>query len=54
MVAKDKVTQQKDKDFDMIVPKVYHCDQNDELQEVAYEVCREAYSKSIFKNNHVL
>ena len=45
MVAKDKVTQSKDKDFDMIIPKVDYTDQSDELQEIAYEICKEAYSK---------
>ena len=45
MVARDKVTQQKEKDFDVVEPNVHFTDQNDERQEMVYEVCREAYSK---------
>ena len=45
MVAKDKVPQTKEKDFDIVEPSVGYADMDDELQDIAYEVCREAYSK---------
>ena len=45
MVARDKVTQQKEKDFDMVEPSVGFTDMLDETQDIAYETCREAYSK---------
>jgi hypothetical protein len=45
MVARDKVPQTKEKDFDMVEPSVGYSDMDDEIKDIAYEVCREAYSK---------
>ena len=47
MVARDKVPQTKEKDFDMVEPSVGYSDMDDEVKDIAYEVCREAYSKYI-------
>ena len=42
---RDKVPQTKEKDFDVVQPSVGFTDMSDEMQELAYEICREAYSK---------
>ena len=42
---REKVPQTKEKDFDVVEPSVGFTDQSDEDQIVAYEICREAYSK---------
>ena len=42
-----KVTQQKDKDFDTIDPKVSFNDMVEERRNAAIEICREAYSNYI-------
>ena len=38
-----KVPQTKEKDFDVVKPSVGFTDMSDEMQELAYEICREAY-----------
>ena len=40
-----KVTQQKDKDFDAIEPRVSFTDMSEERKIATIEICREAYSK---------
>ena len=40
-----KVTQNKDKDFDVITPNVGFTDMDDDHQTALFEICREAYSK---------
>ena len=42
---REKVPQTKEKDFDVVQPSVEFTDMSDEMQELAYEICREAYSK---------
>ena len=43
-----KVPQNKDKDFDVIMPKIDFTDMSDEHQALTHEICREAYSKYYF------
>ena len=45
MPPREKVTQQKEKDFDMVEPQVGFTDMTDENQDIVYDTCREAYSK---------
>ncbi len=45
MVQRDKVTQQKEKDFEDVKPNVSFTDQQDDLQETVYDICRDAYSR---------
>ena len=40
-----KVTQNKEKDFDVIMPHISFTDMSDEKQNIVFEICREAYSK---------
>ena len=46
MVKGEKVTQQKEKDFEDVKPNIDFTDQLDDLQETVYDICRDAYSKS--------
>ena len=43
-----KVPQNKDKDFDVIMPQIGFTDMSDDNQAAAFEICREAYSKFDF------
>ena len=48
MVQREKgVSQQKEKDFEDVKPQVSFTDQSDDMQEMVYEICRDAYSKSL-------
>ena len=47
-----KVPQNKDKDFDVIMPQIGFTDMSDEDQIATHEICREAYSKFSFIHSH--
>lgn len=42
-MAQAKVGQQKEKDFDAIIPRFGFCDMTDEMQQEIVETCRETY-----------
>ena len=43
--ATNKIQQQKEKDFDIIIPKDGFCDMSEDHQKIVVETCKEAYKK---------
>ena len=43
--GRKKISETKEKDFDIIIPKDGFCDMSEEDQKIVVETCKEAYKK---------